>query len=69
MLEDLYFPEGLSQTVNLSPGHYLLRALAKTNAFQVHVFAQSTRLPVAVSDDYQWVGASLLRTGSGRGFR
>jgi hypothetical protein len=55
VLEDLYSPEGLSQTVNLAPGHYLLRALAKTNVFQVHLFADRTRLPVAVSDDYKWV--------------
>jgi len=55
VLEDLFSREGLSQTVRLDPGHYLLRTLAKTNVFQVHLFAQSTRLPVAVSDDYQWV--------------
>jgi hypothetical protein len=55
VLENLFWPEGLSQTVSLAPGHYLLRALAKTNVFQVHLFAESTRLPVAVSDEYQWV--------------
>jgi len=55
VLDNLYSPDRLSQTVSLTPGHYLLRALAKTNVFQVHVFAESTRLPVAVSDDYQWV--------------
>jgi hypothetical protein len=55
VLENLYSPERLSQTVSLAPGHYLLRALAKTNVFQVHVFAESSRLPVAVSGDYQWV--------------
>ena len=55
VLENLYSPEGLSQTVSLAPGHYLLRAVAKTNVFQVHLFAESMRLPVAVSDDYQWV--------------
>ena len=55
VLENLQSPEGLSQTVSLAPGHYLLRALAKTNVFQVHLFAQSMRLPVAVSDDYKWV--------------
>jgi len=55
VLENLYSPDRLSQTVSLAPGHYLLRALAKTNVFQVHMFAESTRLPVAVSDDFQWV--------------
>ena len=55
VLENLYSPEGLAQTVNLTPGHYLLRALAKTNVFQVHLIADRTRLPVAVSDDYKWV--------------
>ena len=55
LLEDLYSPEGLSQTASLAPGQHLLRALAKTNVFQVHLFADRTRLPVAVSDDYTWV--------------
>jgi len=55
LLENLYSPERLSQTVSLASGHYLLRALAETNVFQVHVFAESTRLPVAVSGDYRWV--------------
>ena len=55
VLENLYSPEGLAQTVSLAPGHYLLRGLAKTNVFQVHLFAEKTRLPVAVSDDYKWM--------------
>ncbi|NLS98088.1 MAG: hypothetical protein GXX96_38655 [Planctomycetaceae bacterium] len=55
MIENLYSPEGLTQTVSLSSGHYLLRALAKTNVFQIHLFAESTRMPVAVSDEYRWV--------------
>ena len=55
VLENLYSPEGLAQTVSLPSGHYLLRALAKTNVFQVHLQAGTTRLPVAVSDDYEWV--------------
>ncbi len=77
VLENLYYPEGLSQTVNLTPGHYLLRALAKTNVFQVHLFADSTRLPVAVSDDHKWVELPFCiphsKEGSGKaaqvGFR
>lgn len=55
ILENLFWPEGLSQTVSLAPGHYLLRALAKTNVYQIHLFAESMRLPVAVSDEYKWV--------------
>lgn len=52
VLENVYSPEGLSQTVSLAPGHYLLRALAKTNVFQIHLVAESTRMPVAVGDEY-----------------
>ena len=55
VVENLYWPEGLLQTVNLVPGHYLLRALAKTNVFQVHLVAETMRMPVFVSDDYRWV--------------
>jgi len=55
VLENLFWPEGLSQTVSLAAGHYLLRALAKTNVFQIHLVAESMRIPVAVSDEYQWV--------------
>ena len=58
IVDPLFYPECLAQTVSLSPGHYLLRALAKTNVFQIHLlalFADRTRMPVAVSDDYQWV--------------
>ena len=55
VIENLYSRQGLTQTVSLPSGHYLLRALAKTNVFQVHLFAESMRMPVAVSDDHQWV--------------
>ncbi len=65
VLERLHSPEGLSQTVNLAPGHYLLRALGKTNVFQVHLFAQSMRLPVAVSDEYKWVELPFCMPGLG----
>ncbi len=51
----LYSSEGLAQTVSVSPGHYVLRALARTNVYQVHLFANRTRMPVAVSNDYRWV--------------
>ena len=55
ILDGLYSPEGLLQTVSLLPGHYLLRALAKTNVFQIHLVAERSRLPVAVSDECRWV--------------
>ncbi|MCK5803501.1 MAG: hypothetical protein KAI66_11740, partial [Lentisphaeria bacterium] len=51
----LFYREGLAQTVSLSPGHYLLRALAKTNVFQIHLIADRMRIPVNVSDECQWV--------------
>lgn len=54
-IENLYSPEGLTQAASLASGHYLLRALAKTNVFQIHLFAESSRMPVAVSDEYRWV--------------
>ncbi len=66
VLEGLYSPEGLFQTVSLTPGHYLLRALAKTNVFQMHLFAQRMRMPVAVSDDYQWVELPFYMPRSGK---
>lgn len=55
VVENLFSPEGLLQIVHLTPGHYLLRALARTNVFQIHVVAESARLPVAVSDEHRWV--------------
>jgi|APSaa5957512622_1039677.scaffolds.fasta_scaffold04514_2 PKD repeat protein len=55
VVDPLYSPEGLAQTVSLSPGHYLLRALAKTNVYQIHLFANRMRMPVAVSDEHEWV--------------
>jgi len=54
-IENLYSRQGLTQSVSLPSGHYLLRALAKTNVFQIHLFAESMRMPVAVSDEHQWV--------------
>lgn len=69
VLENLFWPEGLSQTVSLAPGHYLLRALAKTNVFQIHLFAESTRLPVAVSDEYTWVELPFCIPRSGENSR
>lgn len=55
VLEDVYWPEGLLQTVHLAAGRYLLRALAKTNVFQIHLVADRSRLPVAVADHETWV--------------
>ena len=69
VLENVFSPEGLTQTVSLAPGHYLLRALAKTNVFQIHLVAESMRLPVAVSDEYQWVELPFCIPLAGAGFR
>ena len=55
VIENLFWPEGLTQTASLSPGHYLLRASAKTNVFQIHLVAARARMPVPVSDDHRWV--------------
>ncbi len=51
----LFFPESLAQMVSLSPGHYLLRALVKSDVFQIHVIADTMRIPVGAADKYQWV--------------
>jgi hypothetical protein len=51
----LYAPEGLLQPVRATPGHYLLRALARTNVFQVHLVAGQMQMPVAVGSEYRWV--------------
>ncbi|HPY91045.1 MAG TPA: hypothetical protein PLT23_09975, partial [Lentisphaeria bacterium] len=51
----LYSPEGLQQVVTLAPGHYLLRALARTNVFQIHLMADRMQMPVPVSPSLQWV--------------
>ena len=51
----LYAPEALLQPVNATPGHYLLRALARTNVFQVHLVADRTQMPVPVGQEYRWV--------------
>lgn len=70
VLENVFSPEGVLQTVHLRPGHYLLRALAKTNVFQIHLVAESTRLPVSVSEDYQWVELPFcVPRGAGDGVR
>ena len=55
VVDRLFSPEGLTQTVSLSPGHYLFRGLAKTNVFQLHLVAGAARIPIGVSDDYHWV--------------
>jgi hypothetical protein len=51
----LYAPEGLLQPVTVTPGHYLVRALARTDVFQVHLVAGSMQMPVAVGGEYRWV--------------
>lgn len=51
----LYSPEALQQVATLTPGHYLLRALARTNVFQIHLMADRMQMPVPVSPSFQWV--------------
>lgn len=55
VVDRLFSPEALAQTVRLAPGHYLFRALVKTNVFQIHLFAATMRLPIGVVDEYKWV--------------
>ena len=68
VIRDMYHYDRMCQTVNLSPGHYLFRALIKTNTFQVHLSSQNHlyRIPVGVSDDYKWVELPFPVTGSDR---
>ena len=56
----LYAPEGLLQPVSATPGHYLLRALARTDVFQVHLVADKMQMPVAVGREYRWVELPFL---------
>ena len=56
----LYAPEGLLQPVSATPGHYLLRALARTDVFQVHLVAERMQMPVAVGREYRWVELPFL---------
>lgn len=51
----LYAPEALVQPVTATPGHYLLRALARTDVFQIHLVADRMQMPVAVGREFRWV--------------
>ncbi len=54
VIGQLYVGGALLQSVNLSPGHYLLRALIKTDTFATHLGALGFRIPVGVRDEYRW---------------
>ncbi len=56
----LYAPEALLQPVTVTPGHYLLRALARTDVFQIHLVADRMQMPVAVGGEYRWVELPFL---------
>lgn len=49
-----YAGGALLQSVNLSPGHYLLRASIKTDTFARHLGALGFRIPVGVRNEYRW---------------
>ena len=51
----LYAPEGLLQPVSATPGHYLLRALARTDVFQLHLVADRMQMPLPIGSEYRWV--------------
>ncbi|MCK5802732.1 MAG: hypothetical protein KAI66_07865, partial [Lentisphaeria bacterium] len=56
----LYAHEVLLQPVNTTPGHYLLRALARTDVFQIHLVANRMQMPVPVGREYRWVELPFL---------
>ena len=55
VVDRLFAPAAMLQTVSLAPGHYLFRAWVRTNVFQIHLFAATMRIPIGVSDEYKWV--------------
>ncbi len=54
VIERLYAGGALLQSASLSPGHYLLRALIKTDTFATHLGVLGFRIPVGVWDEYRW---------------
>lgn len=54
-IEPLYSRGGLMQPITATPGHYLLRALARTDVFQIHLVADRMQMPVPVGQEYRWV--------------
>ena len=64
----LYMPEGLVQGISATPGHYLLRALARTDCFQLHLVADQTQMPVPVGPEFRWVELPfvVLQQGAAR---
>ncbi len=55
VIEQLYPGSALLQTVSLAPGHYLLRALMKTDTFATQLKALSQTMPAGVRDEYCWI--------------
>ena len=64
----LYMPEGLVQGISATPGHYRLRALARTDCFQLHLVADQMQMPVPVGAKFRWVELPfvVLRQDSAR---
>ncbi|MBT3380577.1 MAG: PKD domain-containing protein [Lentisphaerae bacterium] len=56
----LHPSEALRQRITVAPGHYLLRALARTDAFRMHLVAGSMKMPVPVSAEFRWVELPFL---------
>jgi len=54
------------QNVSLEPGHYLLRALAKTNTYAVALKAIGL-MPLGASDEYRWAELPFYIDGAGAG--
>jgi hypothetical protein len=56
----LHPTEALRQRITVEPGHYLLRALARTDAFRMHLVAGSMKMPVPVGGEFRWVELPFL---------
>ena len=63
----LYSRGGLLQPITAAPGHYLLRALARTDVFQIHLVADRMQMPVPVGQECRWVELPfLVKHGEGK---
>ena len=58
--------DSVTQTVSLPPGHYLFRALARTNTYAVSLKALGS-MPLGISDDYRWTELPFYIDGAGAG--
>ena len=66
VVDGLFPGESISQTVVLTPGHYLLRAHVRTNSFAAGLYAISFRMHIGVSDEFRWVELPFYVTGTDR---